>query len=71
MASPLVGAWELVSDTDQGIMIFTETHYSGVAMSKNRKRSESKEQTPEAGLEVLQNVRALAGTYTVGVAVRA
>ena len=56
MASPLAGAWELVSDTDQGVIVFTESHYSGVVMSKNSKRSDSSEPTPQAGLEVLPNV---------------
>jgi hypothetical protein len=63
MASPLIGAWELVSDTRQGIHMFTETHFSAVAMSKNRQRIE--EPTTDDILEGYKDVVALAGTYTV------
>ena len=63
MASPLVGAWELVSDTRQGIHIYTETHYSVVMMSKDRQRIA--EPTTDDILESYQDVAALAGTYTV------
>ena len=63
MASPLVGAWELVSDTRQGIHMFTETHFSAVAMSKDRQRIE--EPTTDDILEGYKDVVALAGTYTV------
>ena len=65
MSSPLVGAWELVSDARQGVSVFTETHYSLVAMSKNRQRREGGEPTPDEAMEAYQDVAALAGAYTV------
>lgn len=65
MSSPLVGAWEAVSDTDQGISVFTETHFSMVVMPKNRQRSEGSEPTPEEAMAAYRGVRALAGTYTI------
>lgn len=65
MSSPLVGAWELVSDTRQGVWVFTETHHSAVAMDKNRQRSEGGEPTPDQAMEAYQAVSALAGAYTV------
>ena len=65
MASPLVGAWELESDTIEGLFIYTEKHYSGVAMPKGRQRSESEEPTSEEALESYRGVTATTGTYTV------
>ena len=65
MSSPLVGAWEPVSDTRQGVFVCTETHYANVAMSKNRQRSERSEPTPEEAMTAYRAVNALAGTYTV------
>jgi hypothetical protein len=65
MSAPLAGAWELVSDTHQGVWVFTETHYSAVVMRKNRQRIGGRELTPTEALEAYQSVNALSGTYTV------
>ncbi len=65
MSSPLVGSWELVSDTHQGVMVCSETHYSIVMMAKNRQRSGGDEPTPDEMIEAYRDVNALAGTYTV------
>ncbi|MFQ6028634.1 MAG: hypothetical protein ACE5Q6_14200 [Dehalococcoidia bacterium] len=65
MSSPLVGAWEFVSDTHQGVWVFTETHYSAVMMRKDRQRIEGRELTPSEVLEAYQSVNALSGSYTV------
>ena len=65
MSSPLVGAWEYISDTHQGFRVCTETHYSVVLMRKNRQAIEGRDLTPEEALEVYQGVNALSGTYTV------
>ena len=35
VGSPLVGAWELVNDTRQGVLVFTGTHYAVVQMQKS------------------------------------
>ena len=40
MTSPLVGSWEMISDTDVGMAIIGESHYSAIRMSKNRKKPE-------------------------------
>jgi hypothetical protein len=63
MSSPLVGAWEYVSNTRQGFMVLSETHYSMTIASKNRQRIE--EPTTDDILEGYWDVNALAGTYTV------
>ena len=38
MASPLVGVWELVSDDEKAIRIFTETHACAVYERTNTRR---------------------------------
>jgi len=65
VGSPLVGAWELVNDTRQGVLIFTGTHYAVVQMQKERNLPEGDQYTPEKTLEALYTCGALAGTYTV------
>ena len=63
--TPLIGAWELVDDTRQGILIFTETHYAVVQRQKERNLPKGDQYTPEEALEALYTCGALAGTYTV------
>ena len=63
MSSPLVGAWELVSDTHQGVMVCSETHYSFTISSKNRQRIE--EPATDDMVESYRDVNANVGTYTV------
>ncbi len=36
---PIVGAWELVSDSRVGIRIYTGSHYTMLSAPKDRKRS--------------------------------
>jgi len=63
--SPLVGAWELVDDARQGVLIYTGTHYAVVQMQKERNLPKGDQYTPEEALEALYTCGALAGTYTV------
>ena len=63
--SPLVGAWELVDDTRQGVLIYTGTHYAVVQMQKERNLPKGDQYTPEEALEALYTCGVLAGTYTV------
>ena len=65
VGSPLVGAWELVNDTRQGVLIFTGTHYAVVQMQKERNLPKGDQYTPDEALEALYTCGALAGTYTV------
>ena len=53
---PIAGAWERVSDTDQGILVLTETHFSMVVMPKNRQRSERSEPTPEEAMAAYRDL---------------
>ena len=63
--NPLVGAWELVSDSRVAIAIFTGSHYAFVGAPKDRRRSAGNQATPDEALEALNACPALAGTYTV------
>ena len=61
----MVGAWELVDDSRQGVLIYTGTHYALVQMQKERNLPKGDQYTPEEALEALYTCGALAGTYTV------
>ena len=63
--NPLVGAWELVSDSNVGIRIYTGSHYAMLGAPKNRKRAAGNQATPDEALEALNSCPALAGTYTL------
>ena len=63
--SPLTGAWELVDDTRQGVLIFTGTHYAVVQRQKERNLPKGDQYTPEEALEALYTCGVLSGTYTV------
>ena len=65
VGSPLVGAWELVNDTSQGVAVFTGTHYGIVVMQKDRNLPSGEQYTPEEALEAIATCGTFAGTYTV------
>ena len=64
-ASPLVGAWEMVDDTEQGMVMFTRSHYTIVRMHKERDLPKGEQYTPEEALTALYTSGAQAGPYTV------
>ena len=61
----MVGAWEMVDDTEQGVLIFTGTHYAVVRMHKERDLPKGEQYTPEEALTALYTSGAQAGPYTV------
>ena len=63
--NPLVGAWERVSDSSVGVLIYTGSHYAAVMAPKDRRRSSGERATPDEALEALLSCPALAGTYTL------
>ena len=63
--NPLVGAWERVSDSSVGVLIYTGSHYAAVMAPKDRQRSSGERATPDEALEAIRSCQALAGTYTV------
>ena len=52
--SPLIGAWEMVDDTEQGVIIFTGTHHATVRMHKERDLPKGEQYTPEEALAFFQ-----------------
>ena len=62
---PIVGAWELISDSSAGIFIYTGSHYSAVVAPKDRRRSSGERATPDEALDAMLSCQALSGTYTV------
>ena len=53
-ADPIVGAWELVSDSRVAIAIFTGSHYAFVGAPKDRRPSAGNQATPDTrGLECM------------------
>jgi len=63
--SPLIGAWEMVDDTEQGVIIFTGTHHAVVRMHKERDLPKGEQYTPEEALTALYTSGAQAGPYTL------
>jgi len=59
--NPLVGAWERVSDSSVGVLIYTGSHYAAVMAPKDRQRSSGERATPDEALEALLSCPALAG----------
>ena len=51
--NPLVGAWERVSDSSVGVLIYTGSHYAAVMAPKDRQRSSGEQATPDEALEGL------------------
>ena len=63
MASPIVGAWELVSNTEEGIAVFTDTHYSFIFQNKNRKPYPEDSSDDAAELAAYRTHQSQGGTY--------
>jgi len=63
--NPLVGAWERVSDSHVGVLIYTGSHYSAVMAPKDRQRSSGERATPDEALAAIRSCQALSRTYTV------
>ena len=62
MASPLAGAWEIISDVYQGYVVFSENHYGDALAMTNRKLPQGDMPT-EA--EAWRSMMAVSGTYTI------
>ena len=65
MNSPLAGAWELVSDTQNGIAVFTDTHYNITWGAKDRAKFKVDEPTDAEAAEAYRTLSTAAGTYEV------
>ena len=65
MSSLLAGAWELVSDSENGIAVFTDTHYNLTFAAKNRARFVTDEPTDAEAAEAYRTLGTAAGTYEI------
>jgi len=61
----LLGAWELVSESRVGMLIYTGSHYAVLGAPKDRKRSAGDQATPGEVREALNSCPALGGTDTL------
>ena len=66
MSSPLIGAWEITSEPYQGLMVYTDKHYSHAIMNKNRKPFADEASPTEAEeAEAYRTMAAGSGTYSI------
>ncbi len=65
MSSPLIGAWEIVSEVYQGFVVFSEKHYGDAFVYKNRKRFQGSQPTEAEEAEAYRSMMAASGTYTI------
>ena len=63
MVSSLAGAWERVSDTEEGIAVFTDSHYSLILQNKNRKQYDEDNPDDASELEAYRTHQSQGGTY--------
>ncbi len=63
MGSKLTGAWELVSDSSDGLAVFTDTHFNVTWTAKNRKKFKGDEPTDEEAVKAYHTLSTAAGTY--------
>ena len=65
MNSQLTGAWQLVSDTQNGIAVFTDTHYNITWAAKNRAKFKVDEPTDAEAVVAYRALATAAGTYDI------
>ena len=70
MASPLAGAWELVDDDTEGVIVLTDTHFCVLVVRKDRKPWPPDMRASEATDDMKADAwralgPALAGTYEI------
>lgn len=65
MASPLAGAWELQSDTEVGLALFTDTHFSMSLSDRDRPAFASDDPTDAEAAEAFRTLQCAGGTYEI------
>jgi hypothetical protein len=63
--SQLAGAWELVSDTQNGIAVFTDTYFNITITAKDRQPFKADEPTDAEAAEAYRTLSTAAGTYEI------
>src|SRR5215207_5029083 len=65
MSALLAGAWELVSNTQNGIAVFTDIHFHMTLTAKSRKKFKAEEPTDVEAAEAYRTLSTAAGTYKI------
>lgn len=65
MTSPITGAWELVSPTEHGLIVATDTHVSAMIVLKDRPANRGQPVTEADELAAYRSFIAQAGPYTI------
>jgi hypothetical protein len=63
MSSSVVGAWQLVSDSDDGMLIFSDSYFSVVISEKNRAKFKGENPTEAEAAESYGTLTAVSGPY--------
>jgi len=63
MSSPIAGAWQMVSDSRDGIALFSDSYFSVVMSEKNRAKFKMEEPTEAEAAKAFHAVSTGAGTY--------
>ncbi|MCH8206699.1 MAG: hypothetical protein IH956_06805 [Chloroflexi bacterium] len=65
MSSPLAGAWELISDVQEGFAVFTQSHFNIYVVGKPGTGFAGGESAEELSDAASRTMRGSGGTYTV------
>jgi hypothetical protein len=63
MSSPIAGAWKMVSDSVDGIAVFSDSYFSIVISEKNRAKFKAEEPTEAEAAKAFHAVSTAAGRY--------
>ena len=65
MSSPQTGAWELISDAQEGFAVFTQSHFNIYVVGKPGTGFAGSETAEEQSEAASRTMRGSGGTYTV------
>jgi hypothetical protein len=65
MSTTIAGAWELISETEQGLIVATDTHVSVLIALKDRPAVHDRPATEADELTAYRSFIAQAGRYTI------
>ena len=65
MTATIAGTWELISETERGLIVATQTHVSVLIVLKNRRAVRDRPATEAEELAAYRSFIAQAGRYTI------
>jgi hypothetical protein len=63
MNSPVAGAWQLISDSHDGLFVLTDNYYSVVTAEKNRTKFKADKPTDAEEAEAYRSFMTATGSY--------